>query len=354
MRDPRVEQLASTLVHYSTAIQAGDRVLIRGTELAQPLALAVYREALRVGAFPTLWASFDEATWVFYQNASDEQLAFTDPLLLEAARQADVFISLRAPSNLKMLTGVDPARQVTAQKANRPFLELVLQKRWVVCELPTPALAQEAGMALGEFEEFSFGAVSVDWPAMREELRRRKEQFEAAREVRIVGRGTDLRLGVAGRTWIPDDGKHNMPGGEIFTGPIEDSAEGSIEFEFPAVYGGREVEGVRLRFAAGRIVDASARKGEEYLIQMLDADPGARRLGEIGVGTNYGIQRFSRSVLFDEKIGGTIHLAVGRSYEETGGTNQSAIHWDMVKDLRDGGEIHLDGQPVQRGGRFLG
>jgi aminopeptidase len=208
-------------------------------------------------------------------------------------------------------------------------------------------------MSLAEFEELSFGAVSADWPAMRDELLRRKVQFEAAREVRIVGPSTDLRLGVAGRTWIVDEGKHNMPGGEIFTGPIEDSVEGEVLYDFPAVYGGREVEGVRLRFQAGKVVDASARTGEAYLIAMLDADEGARRLGELGVGTNYGIQRFSKSVLFDEKIGGTVHLALGRSYDETGGTNQSAIHWDMVKDLRADGEIHLDGQIVQRNGRFL-
>jgi aminopeptidase len=353
VRDSRVEQLARTLVHYSTGLRAGERVLIQGPDLARPLAVAVYREALRVGALPTLWATFEEVGWVLYREGSDAQIEWLDPVLLEAARQADVYVSLRAPENLKMLSSIDPAKQVLAQKARRPFLDVVLQRRWVICELPTPALAQEAGMSNEEFEDFSFGAVSVDWPAMREELQRRKAQFEAGREVRILGRDTDLRLGIAGRTWIPDDGKHNMPGGEIFTGPIEDSAEGEITYDFPAVYGGREVDGVRLRFKAGRVVDASARAGEDYLIKMLDADEGARRLGELGIGTNYGIQRFSKSVLFDEKIGGTIHLAVGRSYEETGGTNESAVHWDMVKDLRTDGEIQIDGQAVQRNGRFL-
>ena len=353
MRDPRVDQLARTLVHYSIGLKKGERVLIQGPDLARPLAVAVYREALAVGALPTLWMSFEELAWVLYAEGSDEQLEWLDPLLLEAARQVDAYISLRAPENLKMLSSVDPAKQVLTQKARRPFLDVVLQKRWVLCEMPTPALAQEAGMSIEEFEDFSFGAVSVDWPAMRAELQRRKTQFEAAGEVRILGRDTDLRLGVAGRIWIPDDGKHNMPGGEIFTGPIEDSVEGEIAYDFPAVYGGREVEGVRLRFEAGRVVDASARSGEEYLVKMLDADDGARRLGELGVGTNYGIQRFSKSVLFDEKIGGTIHLALGRSYDETGGTNQSAVHWDMVKDLREQGEIQLDGRTVQRNGRFL-
>lgn len=353
MADPRITQLARTLVHYSTELKRGERVLIRGSELAEPLILAVYREALVVGALPTVWPSFEEAGWVFFDTASEEQLGWTDPLQIAAAEQADAYISVSAPKNLKMLTSVDPAKQVVVQKARRAFLDVLLQKRWVICELPTPALAQEAGMSMAEFEDFSFGAVSVDWPAMRDELARRKQQFEAAKEVRVVGKGTDLRLGVGGRTWIPDEGKHNMPGGEIFTGPIEDSVEGEIVYDFPAVYGGREVEGIRLRFEAGRVVDASATRGEEFLISMLDADAGARTLGELGVGTNYGIQRHVKSILFDEKIGGTVHLAVGRAYEETGGTNQSAVHWDMIKDLRDGGEIHLDGKVVQRSGKFV-
>jgi aminopeptidase len=353
MRDPRVDQLAHTLVHYSTALQAGEKVLIQGPELAQPLALAVYREALRAGALPVLWTTFDDASQVFFQHASEEQLAWENPVLVEAARGVDAYISLRAPTNLRMLSTVDPAKQVVVQKARRAFLDVVLKKRWVLCELPTPALAQEAGMSLAEFEEFSFAAVAADWPAMRDELARRKRQLESGREIRIVAKNTDLRLGIAGRTWLTDDGKHNMPGGEIFTGPVEDSVEGEIAYEYPASYNGREVEGVRLRFAGGRVVDASATRGEEFLLSMLDADPGARVLGELGIGTNYGITRHSKSVLFDEKIGGTVHLAVGRSYDETGGTNQSAVHWDMVKDLRDGGEIHLDGAPIQRSGRWV-
>ncbi|HEY3080493.1 MAG TPA: aminopeptidase [Chloroflexota bacterium] len=353
MRDPRTDRMARILVRYSTDLQKGDKVLIHGPELAQPLALAVYREALSAGALPVLWSTFDEAARVLFDEASDEQLAWENPILTEAARSVDAYISLRAPTNLRMLSTVDPARSVLAQKARRAFLDVVLQKRWVLCEFPTAALAQEAGMSLREFEEFSFGAVLIDWPAMREELARRKARLEAGKEVRIVARGTDLRMGVGGRSWITDDGKHNMPGGEIFTGPIEDSVEGEITYEYPAVYNGREVEGVRMRFAGGRVVEASAARGEEFLFSMLDADEGARRLGELGIGTNYGIDRHTRSVLFDEKIGGTVHLAIGRSYDETGGTNVSAVHWDMVKDLRDGGRLHLDGKLIQRDGRWL-
>ncbi|HEV8637987.1 MAG TPA: aminopeptidase [Chloroflexota bacterium] len=353
MRDPRVDQLAEILVRYSTELKRGDKLLIHGPELAQPLALAVYREALLVGALPVLWSTFDEAARVLFDVGDEAQLAWENPILIGAARSVDAYVSLRAPTNLRMLSTVEPAKTILAQKARRPFLDVVLQKRWVLCEFPTPALAQEAGMSLREFEEFSFGAVLIDWPAMRTELARRKRQLQAGHEIRIVGRGTDLRMGIGGRVWVADDGKHNMPGGEIFTGPIEDSVEGEIAYEYPAVHNGREVEGVRMRFASGRVVDASATRGEEFLLSMLDVDEGARRLGELGIGTNYGISRHTKSVLFDEKIGGTVHLAVGRSYEETGGTNASAVHWDMVKDLREGGELHLDGKVVQRGGRWL-
>jgi aminopeptidase len=353
VRDPRTERLAQVLVGYSTRLKSGDKVLIHGPELAEPLALAVYREALRAGALPVLWGAFDEAARVMFDVASDEQLAWENPILIEAARAVDAYISLRAPTNLRMLATVDPARMVLSQKARRAFLDVVLQKRWVLCEFPTAALAQEAGMSLAEFEEFSFGAVLIDWPAMRKELARRKRQFEAGRAIRIVAGGTDLRMGIGGRIWLTDDGRHNMPGGEIFTGPIEDSVEGEIAYEYPALYNGREVEGVRMRFAGGRVVDASATRGEEFLISMLDVDEGARRLGELGIGTNYGISRHTRSVLFDEKIGGTVHLAIGHSYDESGGTNVSAVHWDMVKDLRHGGELHLDGKVVQRDGRWV-
>lgn len=212
MRDTRIEGLARTLIHYSVELKAGERVLISGPELSQPLAIAVYRQALQVGALPTLWATFEEASWALFKDGSDEQLSWLDPLLLEAAKSVDAYIALRAPTNLKLLSNVDPAKQVLTQKARRPFLDVVLNKRWVLCELPTQALAQEAGMALEEFEEFSFGAVDVDWPAMRDELHRRKARLETVKEVRILGKDTDLKLGVAGRVWIPDEGKHNMPG----------------------------------------------------------------------------------------------------------------------------------------------
>jgi aminopeptidase len=215
-------------------------------------------------------------------------------------------------------------------------------------------------MSLPAYEDFYYGAcLATDddpigaWARTSEETKRLADWIQGRSEVHVTGEGTDLRLGIEGRTFIAADGKHNMPDGEFFTGPIEDSAEGEITFHLPASYAGREVSGVRFRFEGGRVADASAEKGEDFLIEMLDTDEGARRLGELGIGTNYGITAGTGEILLDEKIGGTVHLAVGRSYPETGGENESAIHWDMICDLRKGGQIEVDGEQLQRDGQFV-
>jgi aminopeptidase len=224
---------------------------------------------------------------------------------------------------------------------------------WVIAEYPVPGAAQEAGMTLAQYEQFIFDAVLLDWDAEAERMRRIADVFDSAEEVRIVGRETDLTLSLAGRAGAVDDGHVNMPGGEVFYSPVEDSAEGVIHFaEFPAVYYGTEVVGARLVFDGGRVVDASATAGEDFLVETLDTDEGARRLGELGIGCNPGIQRYMKNVAFDEKIDGTVHLAVGNSYTFTGGTNSSAIHWDIVKDLRTDGRIYADGRLVQENGAW--
>jgi aminopeptidase len=232
--------------------------------------------------------------------------------------------------------------------------------RWSVTLFPTHAYASEAGMSLSDYEDFYYAAcLATDaepvtaWLRQSDEVKRLADWIQGREEVRIKAAGTDIALNVAGRTFIPCVGEHNMPDGEFFTGPIEDSAQGEVSFSFPATYGGREVSGVRFRFEAGRIVDASAERGEEFLLEMLDTDDGARRLGELGIGTNYGISTGTKEILLDEKIGGTVHMAIGASYPETGGENDSAVHWDMVCDLRRGGSIVVDGEELQRDGRFV-
>ncbi len=354
MHDPRVVEQARILVTYSMAVQPGELVLIAGEEGAKPLALEIYRQVLRAGGHPILRLEPDEAQEILLREGSQAQLTWVNPISVFQAEQIAAYVSIHAPANLKAHSNIEPQRIVWARMATAPVREILLRKRWVVTQFPTAALAQEAEMSLAEYEDFLFGAVNRDWPALSAALHELKRVLEAGREIRIVGPGTDLTLSVAGRTWIPADGKHNMPDGELFTGPVEDSANGYITFDYPAIYLGKEVEGIRLEFAGGKVVNASATKNEDFLLATLDADAGARYLGELGIGTNFGITRFTRSILFDEKIGGTVHLAVGRSYPETGGRNQSTVHWDMIKDLRRGGTIYLDGRPIQQDGRFTG
>jgi aminopeptidase len=231
--------------------------------------------------------------------------------------------------------------------------EIVNKKRWVLCNFPTNALAQETDMSLEEYEDFLYGATNINWEKVKKEEMKLKKVLDKGKVVRIVGKDTDLTIGIKGRKAIPCFGERNMPDGEVFLSPLESSAEGEIYYDLPAIYQGKEVLGIRLKFKKGKVVEASAEKNEKFLIAMLDTDKGARYLGELGIGTNYGIRHFSKDILFDEKIGGTVHLAVGRSYKDAGGKNESAIHWDMIKDLRNGGAIYVDGKAIQRNGRVL-
>lgn len=350
-----VKTLAETLVHYSTQVKKGDRVLIQGTELARPLVEEVYREVVRAGGYPTANLQFGSLSRIFLTEASEEQLDQLNPILDFTYRNSDVIINILSSENTRALTGVDPARQQRLQKTMHPLQKYIMEAkvRWCVTAFPTPAQAQDAGMSLDEYADFIFGATNIDWPATVAMMKKVKDVFDAGDQVRLVGKETDLTFSVKGRPGIVDNGKYNMPGGEVFYAPLEKTVNGHIFYEYPAVYGGREVSGIRLTFRDGRVVEATADKGKDFLSEMLNTDEGARYLGEFGIGTNYGIARFTKNILFDEKMGGTIHLAVGRAYGEGGGTNESAIHWDMVKEMRQDGEIHLDGRLVQKDGKFL-
>ena len=366
VRDQRADALARILVRYSTKVQPGDVCVVQGSTTGEPLVQAVYEEVLRAGGLPVMQLTTEEAAAAFYALASDEQLEWVPPTAEWAAERADVRISIMAEANVRALERANPQKQARAQKARKGLMETSMRRsavgeyRWALTLFPTHAHASQAGMALAEYEDFYYGAcLATDddpvtaWERQSDEVRRLAEWIEGKEEVRIEAAGTDIRLGVTGRHWIPCVGEHNMPDGEFFTGPLEDSAEGEVSFSFPATFGGREVAGVRFRFEAGKIVDASAERGEQFLHEMLDTDDGARRLGELGVGTNYGITTGSKEILLDEKIGGTVHMAIGMSYPETGGTNDSAVHWDMVCDLRQGGSITVDGTELQRDGKFV-
>lgn len=365
MADQRIAKLAQVIVRYSTEVKPGELCSIEGESAAEPLIQALYEEALRAGAHPVVLMSPQRAQSAFFALASEEQLDHVSPVARQLAEQADVRIRVLSSANPRELSEVEPELQVRRQRATEELMELIMSRsaagamRWAVCQFPTPGYAGEAEMSLTAYEDFLYRACLCDqddpvaaWRAQAGEVNRLAQWIEGREQVHIQGPGTDLRLSVAGRHFIAADGRRNMPDGEFFTGPVEDSAEGSITFHLPTNFGGREVSGVRLRFSAGAVVDASAERGEELLHQMLDSDPGARRLGELGIGTNFSIHRGTRSILFDEKIGGTVHLALGRSYPETGGVNQSSLHWDLICDLRRGGTITVDGEQLQQDGVF--
>ncbi len=354
MSDPRVDALADILVGHSISAQPDELVAIMGSPQGKPLMLACFRRVLEAGAHPRLSVTFEEAQELALVHGSDEQVAFLDPVRKFEADSIAAAIRIHAPDNTRTLSGSDPARVGAMMTAARPVMNQIIENvRWVVCDYPTPALAQEAGMSLDAYETFLFGATNIDWAAMDQELGELKTRLERGREIRIVGPDTDLTLRTEGRRWEPAAGSHNMPDGEIFTAPIEDAVNGHIRYEFPAIYQGREVEGISLTFSDGEITEAHADRGEEFLTQILATDPGARRLGEIGIGTNFEIQRHTKNILFDEKMGGTVHLAVGRAYEFTGGKNESAVHWDMIKDLRSDGALYLDDELIQKDGQFV-
>ena len=367
MRDPRAANLAKILVGYSTKVKEGDVVSIDGESAAEPLILAIYEEVLKAGGNPMLNVSVDGQAASYFKLASDAQLDWVSPMTEWVVENADVRISVGASTNPRELSAVPPERQTRRQAATGELMSKAMKRsadgsfRWVYTLYPTGAYASEAEMSLADYEDFYFGACLADtdddplsaWTKASEETNRLAEWIEGREEVRVVAPGTDIKLGIAGRKFIPCAGEHNMPDGEFFTGPIEDSVEGEVTFHLPAVIGGREVSGVRLRFEAGKVVDASAGRGEEFLVRLLDTDDGARRLGELGIGTNYSIDRGTREILLDEKIGGTVHMAVGASYPESGGTNESAVHTDLVCDLRLGGKIEVDGEVMQEDGKFV-
>lgn len=367
MEDPRLEKLAKILVHYSTAVQPGEEVRIAGSFVTRPLMVAVYRAVLEAGAHPLPEVIFEDGAWLKLEHGREEQLRFEDPVALYLVERVSVSITLLGSENTKALTPYDPAKQALLTQAGQRRLQRMMERaakgelRWVLTQFPCPAAAQDAHMSLSAYERFVFGAGMLHledplgfWRRLSQQQERMVEFLSRVEELRFVTpQGTDLRVVVTGRRWINCDGKQNFPDGEVFTGPVEEATEGTFMASFPALYQGREVDGIRLRFRDGRVVDASATRGEAFLHAMLDQDKGARYVGEIALGTNYGIRQYTNNTLFDEKIGGTFHLALGAAYPETGATNKSALHWDLVCDLRQGGEIYADGQLIARDGRFL-
>ena len=357
---------ADLLTGYSVDIQPDQHVAITGGTASEPLLRALYRKVIAVGAHPVMIPTLPSLQADLLAQGSDAQLQRISPLERFIREQADIVINVLAETNTRSLSAVDPARQTTFGKARGELFQTYMRRaadgqlRWTLTLFPTDAYAQDAGMSTDDFAGFVAEACKLTAPdpvaAWREaatEQDRLIAWLGGKSEIHLRGPGTDLTVSVAGRKWINASGTRNMPDGEIFTGPVEDSATGTVRFSFPVSVGGREVRDIRLRFDAGKVVEASAAENEPYLIQQLDTDEGARFLGEFAFGTNFGITRFTRNILMDEKIGGTVHMAVGAGYPDTGSVNRSAVHWDMISDLRQGGEVDVDGQPFMRDGQFV-
>lgn len=378
MRDPRLEKLADVIVRYSTRVRRGDVVGIQAEPGAMPLIEALYASVLRAGGHP-FWTPRSESLHeLLLTEGSDEQITFVSPIDLHRVQTQDVHIGLWAEVNSRYLSRVDPARVAAQQSSRKPWFKVFMERaaraqkgepgglRWCGTAYPTDGAAQDAEMSLRQYEEFVFRAGLLHlpdpvaaWEQVHDRQERVREYLQGKKNLRFrvpaaAGAGghdgTDLRVDVSKGVWINCAGRENFPDGEVFAGPT--GVDGHVNYTYPAVYQGREVEGVRLEFKAGRVVNASAKKGEDFLIKMLDQDAGARNLGEIAIGTNYAIREFSRNTLFDEKIGGTFHAAVGAGYPESGSSNESGLHWDMVCDLRAGGTIEADGEVFHRDGKF--
>jgi aminopeptidase len=367
MPDARLARLGDVIVGYSLALGPGQVFRIDTPYVGLPLAVELYRAGLRAGALPYANVELEQLPEILVREGSETQIDFVPPAATHEIELVDAIATIWAEANTRGLTGADPDRHrrligATRDLTNRRWERISAgELRWSGVLCPTPAHAQDAEMSVAEYETFVFRACHVDeeddavahWRSTANELAGRADQLRAARELRVVGLDTDLRIVVEGRRWEAADGHHNMPDGEVYTSPVETETEGEIRFSFPALFQGREVDDIRLRFEDGRVVAAEAARGGEFLDAVLALDDGARRLGEVAFGMNYEIDRFTKNILFDEKIGGTMHVALGSAFKELGGVNDSALHWDLVCDLRAEGEVYADGELVWRAGRFL-
>jgi len=366
--DSRIQKLAQILVDHSAQVKPGDRVAIETTTNAESLVYAIYELVLQRGGHPHVLLNLPEQEKLFFKYANDAQLDFTPTFQKLVTEQFEVYIRARADVDTRALRDVSPERQSRRQKGYAPVRNTMIRRgadntlRWVLTQFPTESYAKEAGMSFAEYEEFVFSACHADdktpdpvayWDKIRLEQKKFIESFEGHDKVKLLGPNVDLSLSIKGRKFNNSYGLHNVPDGEVYTGPVEHSVNGWVKFTYPAIYQGQAVEGAELTFEKGRVTSATAETGEQFLRTMIDSDVGARYLGEFAIGTNFEINRFTRNILFDEKLGGTFHLALGAGYPETGSLNTSVIHWDMICDMRKDSEMRVDGVVVYRDGKFI-
>ncbi|MHB8573093.1 MAG: aminopeptidase [Candidatus Dormibacteria bacterium] len=363
MVHPHLTRLARLLVEYSLEVKPGELVVITARSVAEPLVDEVTEAVLRAGARPAVMLTTARTEELTIRHGSDEVLDTASPLAQHIIETCDARLGIMSETNTQAMNLLDPARRTRASATGMKLSARLLERadqgraRWSLTAYPTEAYAQDSGMSLSEFEDLLFSAALVDredpvlaWREVAARQERLAERLRTGSEMRVIGPDTDLRFRVAGRQWVNAQGQRNMPDGEVFTAPVDGTMEGTIRYTYPACYAGAEVSDVRLTFAEGRVVKATAARNEDFLLSMLDTDEGARRPGEFAIGMNPGVTRFTKNILFDEKIAGTVHIALGHAYPQCGGINHSAVHWDMVCDLREKGEVLLDGETILKDG----
>lgn len=359
-----LSKLADIITGYSVDVREGDLVMVQSSILSAPLIEKIYENLIMKGANVEIKLEPENVSDIYFKYASEKQLKYVSPVRKYSIEKIDIFISIWADYNTKNMNNVDPERMATRVAANAELNKIFMEReakgelQWTLAPYPTHAMAQEAGMSLIDYRDFVYGTLFLDkdnpieeWKKLSVKQEKVADYLNKKSELRFVGEDTDLTLSVKGRKWINCDGKKNLPDGEVFTGPIEDSANGKIRFTYPGIYMGKEIEDIKLTFKDGEVIDAKAAKGEDLLKKLLEVD-GAKRIGEIAIGTNYGVKRFTKNMLFDEKMGGTMHLALGRAIPESGGKNFSSIHWDILKDMKNG-KIYADGEVFYENGKFL-
>jgi aminopeptidase len=367
MTDPRIERLAKLIVNYSVDVKKGKEILISAPLEAEPLALEMLREVLKAGGHPIMLPYFDRSEEVFFSEAREHQLKYKSPYKRFYYENLDGIIMIIADSNTRQLSSVPGEKIATTSAASTEIRKIFMERsaskelKWCGLVYPTNAMAQEASMSLTEYEDFVYSAVMADrrdpiseWKKVKRRQQGMVYRLDKVNRLEFHGLDTELKMSVKGRKWVNCCGDRNMPDGEVFSAPVENSVNGTIRFTYPGIYMGKEVEDISLKFSKGKIVKASAAKGEDLLKNLIAIDDGAKRLGEVAIGTNHNIKKFTKRILFDEKLGGTIHMAIGSCFPETKGKNLSAIHWDMIKDMKKDAEIIADGDTVYKNGKWLG
>ncbi|MBR9682894.1 MAG: aminopeptidase [Candidatus Aenigmarchaeota archaeon] len=357
MVDPRVKKLAEILVNYSVYVKKGDNVILSSSPEASPLIKEVYRLLIKKGAYPLLRLGLPGLSYIYYKNASKEQLTHFPKLFEHTVKRSQAYIGIGADTNTREFSNVDPSKLALRNKVTHSISDYIVNSkpkmRRVSLDFPTNALAQDAEMSLEEYEDFLYAACLQDWKKLSKQFAKLRDKLNKGKVLRVVGTDTDLSMEIYPKSFVLDDGKENMPGGEVFGAPVKKSVNGHIRFTYPAIRDGVEVTNIYCEFKNGKCIKATADKNQKFLTKMLDTDAGSRFIGEIGIGMNPKITKFTKNLLFDEKIGGTMHFAFGMAYKECGEPNKSALHWDIVKDLRKNGKVFLDGKLIMKNGKWI-